>query len=78
MSSPRRRVAAAWRGRAGVPPLTLPRRVLVVLDEARQAEVGDLAHQVVSHQDVGGAEIPVDVVHPLNIRHARRDLGVEQ
>jgi hypothetical protein len=53
---------------------TLSGRVLVVLYEPRQAEVGDLAHQAVPHQDVGRAQVPVDVVHPLDVRHARRHL----
>lgn len=54
--------------------LTLPRRVLIVLDEPRQAEIGDLAHQTVSDQDVGGTQVPVDVVHPLDVRHPCRHL----
>lgn len=53
---------------------TLPRRVLVVLYQPGQTEVCDLAHQVVAHQDVGGAQVPVDVVHPLDERHAVGDL----
>lgn len=54
--------------------LTLPRRVLIVLDEPRQAKISDLAHQTVSDQDVGRAQVPVDVVHPLNVRHPCRHL----
>ena len=53
---------------------TLSGRVLVVLYEPRQAEVGDLAHLAVPHQDVGRAQVPVDVVHPLDVRHSRRHL----
>lgn len=53
---------------------TLSGGVLVVLDEPSQAKVGDLTHQVISHQDVGGSQVPVDVVHPLNEGHAVCDL----
>lgn len=49
---------------------TLPSGVLVVFDEPGQAEVSDLADQIVPHQDVGGAEVSVDVVHPLDVGHA--------
>lgn len=52
----------------------MPSRVLVVLDEPGQAEVSDLAHQVVSDQDVGSSQVPVDVVHPLDEGHAVRNL----
>lgn len=52
----------------------MSRRVLVVLDESRQAKVGDLAHQVVGHQDVSGSQVSVDVVHPLDEGHAVGDL----
>lgn len=61
---------AHWRRRVD----TLSRRVLVVLDESSQAKVGDLAHQVVGHQDVSGPQVSVDVVHPLNEGHAVCDL----
>lgn len=54
---------------------TLSGRVLVVLDEPSQAEVSDLTHQVISHQDVGSSQVPVDVVHPLYEGHAVCDLG---
>lgn len=53
---------------------TLPSRVLVVLDEACQAEVSHFAHQVLPHKDVGSPEVPVDVVHPLHVGHTRCDL----
>lgn len=32
------------------------------LDDASQAEVGHLAHQVVSHQDVSGRQVSVDTL----------------
>lgn len=53
---------------------TLPSGVLVVFDEPGQAEVSDLTQQVVSHQDVGGAQVSVDIVHPLDVGHAGRHL----
>jgi len=57
---------------------TLSGGVLVVLDEPSQAEVGDLTHQVISHQDVGGSQVSVDVVHPLDEGHAVCDLRRER
>lgn len=54
---------------------TLSGGVLVVLNESSQAKVGDLTHQVISHQDVGSSQVPVDVVHPLDEGHAVCDLG---
>lgn len=60
-------------------PGTLSSRVLVVLNEPSQAEVGDLAHQIVTNEDVSCTQVTVDVVHPLDVRHsscnlhARRD-----
>lgn len=54
---------------------TLSRRVFIVFDEPCQAKVGDLAHQTVPDQDVGGAQVSVNVVHPLDVRHACRHLG---
>ena len=56
------------------PSPTFPHRVLVVLDDPRQAEVGDLAHQGRRHQDVGGSKVSVDVVPPLDEGHAFCDL----
>ena len=53
---------------------TLSSRVLVVLDEPSQAKVSDLTDQVISHQDVGSSQVPVDVVHPLDEGHAVCDL----
>ena len=58
--------------------LTLPRRVLVVFYQPGQAKVGDLAHQVVCDEDVGGAQVPVDVVHPLDESHTVSDLQTER
>lgn len=55
---------------------TLSGGVLVVLDEPSQAEVSDLTHQVISDQNVGGSQVPVDVVHPLNEGHAVCNLGL--
>ena len=49
---------------------TLPSGVFVVFYEPGQAKVSDFAHQAVSHQDVGGAQVSVDVVHPLDVGHA--------
>lgn len=56
----------------GAPPaaLTLSCSVLIVLDESGQAEVGHFAYQVVSHEDVGGPEVPVNIVHPLHVGHS--------
>lgn len=54
--------------------LTLSRSVLVVFDESCQTEVGHFTHQAVSHQDVGSAQVSVDVVHPLHVGHACRNL----
>lgn len=56
-------------------PLTLSGRVLVVLDESSQTKVRDFTHQVISHQDVGSSQVPVDVVHPLDEGHAVCNLG---
>lgn len=53
---------------------TLASRVLIVLDEAGQPEVGDFAAQGVRHEDVGGPQVAVDVVLGLNEGHALRDL----
>lgn len=53
---------------------TLPRCVLIVLDEPCQTEVGNLAHKVVSDEDVSSTQVPVDVVHPLDESHAVGDL----
>lgn len=58
--------------------LTLPRSVFVVLYEASETEISYLTHQVLSHQDVGSPEVPVDIVHSLYICHARGDLRTKQ
>lgn len=50
--------------------LTLSCSVLVVFDESRQAEVSHFTHQAVSHQDVGGTQVSMNIVHPLHISHA--------
>lgn len=60
------------KGGIGVP--TLPGSVLVVLYQPGQAKVSDLAHQVVTHEDVSGSQVPVDVVHPLDESHTVSDL----
>lgn len=49
--------------------LALSRGVLVVFDESCQTEVGHFTHQAVTHQDVGSAQVSVDVVHPLHVGH---------
>lgn len=72
----RERVRVAQSALAG--SLTLPCSVFVVLYEASEAKISHLTHQVLSHQDVGGPEVPVDVVHSLHIRHARGDLRTAQ
>lgn len=54
---------------------TLSRCVFVVLDEPGQTKVSDLTHQTFPDQDVGRAQVSVDVVHPLDVRHARSHLG---
>lgn len=58
--------------------LTLSGCVLVVLDEPSQAEVGDLAHQIVSDKDVGRSQVAVDVVHPLDVRHPGGNLTTKK
>lgn len=58
--------------------LTLSRSVFIVLYEASEAKISHLTHQVLSHQDVGSPEVPVDIVHSLHIRHARGDLRTAQ
>lgn len=45
-------------------------RVLIVFDEPGQAKISDLADQIVPHQDVGRAQVSVDVVHSLDVGHA--------
>ena len=45
----------------------------ILLQEARQAEVGHLAHQVAVDQDVAGGQVPVDVTHLCQVLHARGD-----
>ena len=54
---------------------TLSCCVFVVLDEPGQTEVSDLAHQTFSNEDVGRAQVSVDVVHPLYVCHACCHLG---
>lgn len=58
--------------------LTLSGCVLVVLYQPGQTEVCDLAHEVISHQDVRSSQVPVDVVHPLDERHAVSNLQVKE
>lgn len=58
--------------------LTLSGCVLVVLYQPGQTKVSNLAHEVVSHEDISGSQVPVDVVHPLDERHAVSDLQEEQ
>lgn len=50
--------------------LTLSGSVLIVFNESGQAKVSDLTHQVITNQNVSGAQISVNVVHPLNVGHA--------
>lgn len=54
--------------------VTLSGCVLVVLNEPGQAEVGDLAHQVVSNEDVSCSQVTMDVIHPLDVCHASCNL----
>lgn len=56
---------------------TLPGGVFIVFDEPSQPEVGHFAHEVLSNQNVGSTEVPVHVVHPLHVGHARGDLQAE-
>lgn len=67
--------APAKRQSDGKRIVTLSCSVLVVFDESRQAKVGYFTHQAVSHQDVGGSQVSVDVVHPLHVSHACGNLG---
>lgn len=57
--------------------LTLSGCVLVVLNESSQAKVSNLAHQIVSNQNVSCSQVTVDVVHSLNVCHSRRNLHQE-
>lgn len=54
--------------------MTLSGSVFIVLNESGQSKVSNLTDQVISDQDVGCSQVSVDVVHPLNIRHASRNL----
>lgn len=56
------------------PGLTLPSRVLVVLNEPGQPEIGDFAAQGVRDEDVGGPQVPVDVILGLDEGHAFSNL----
>lgn len=58
--------------------LTFPSRVLVVLDDPCQAEVGNLTHQGRGDQDVGSPEVSVNVVPLLDEGHAFRNLHPKQ
>ena len=58
--------------------LTLSRCVLIVLYQPGQTKVCNLAHEVISHQDVRSSQVPVDVVHPLDERHAVSDLQAKE
>lgn len=57
---------------------TLSGCVLVVLNEPSQAKVSDLAHQIVSDEDVSRPQVTVDVVHPFDVRHSSCDLRQTQ
>ena len=57
---------------------TFPGRVFIVLNETRQAKVGNLAHQGRRDQDVGGSEISVNVVPLLDEGHAFCNLHPKQ
>lgn len=54
----------------GVRQGTLLRVVLIILDKASQAEVSDLAHQLLPHKDIGCPQVAVDVVHALHVGHS--------
>lgn len=58
--------------------ITLSSCVLIVLDKTSQTKVCNLAHQVVSDQDVGGTQITVNVVHSFNVRHSSCNLQKER
>ena len=47
---------------------------LAYLNDPSQSEVGHLADQVVSHQDVPGSQVSVDDVSVLQVGHALCDL----
>lgn len=40
-----------------------------VVQEARQAKIGDLADQVAVHQDISGGEVSVHVIHVRQVLH---------
>lgn len=45
----------------------------VLVQEAREAEVGNLAHQVAVDEDVARCQVAVDVVHVGEVLHSGRD-----
>lgn len=49
--------------------------ILIVLYEACQPEVSDLADQILPHQDVGCSQVSVDIVHAFHVGHALSYLG---
>eukprot|EP00047_Mylnosiga_fluctuans_P017911 m.65384 g.65384 ORF g.65384 m.65384 type:complete len:468 (-) comp7319_c0_seq2:293-1696(-) len=53
----------------------LGRVLVLILDEARQTEVADLADVVLADEDVTCSKITVDKVLQLEVGHARGDLG---
>lgn len=61
----------------GVRQGTLPGVVLIILDETGQAEVSNLAHQLLPHEDVGCPQVSVDVVHALHVGHTLSYLGAK-
>lgn len=56
---------------------TFPCCVLVIFDDSRQAKVCNLAHEWLRDQDVSSSQITVDVVLPLDVRHAFCNLQTE-
>lgn len=46
----------------------------IYLDNPSESEVGHLADQIVSHQDVPGSQVSVDNVSVLQVGHALRNL----
>ena len=50
-------------------------RVLVVDNDAGQAEVGHLGDEVLPDEDVAGRQVPVDQPLPLKVGHTVGDLG---
>ena len=68
-------LAYNWFSNISFPINWLPGLVFVLLDEPREAKVGDLAHVVLPDEDVSRRQVAVDVVLRFEVRHTGRNLG---